>query len=384
MPLPRNLLVRYVLLAAGVLSIIVLMHANYDQATRLLGSARWPQPLQRPVSYRPGDPKPVNACFAVLARNSDWRALRQSMQQMEDRFNHRFNYPYVFLNDEPFSDEFKNMTQSMTSARVYYGQIPAAQWSYPEWIDRDKAARRRKEMHEQGVMYGGSESYRHMCRFESGLFFRHPLLAQFDYYWRLEPGVEYMCDISYDPFVFMKERRIKYGWTIAVFELMDTVPTLWESVKRYMAKHPEDIPEHNALWWVSRDNGTTYNGCHFWSNFEIVDLAFYRSEQYSRFFDFLDHEGGFFYERWGDAPIHSIAAALFLQKEEVHWFSDFGYYHPGWQHCPSGEPWLQNRCTCNPDDKDRTITRQGWGRCSREWDLLPDTPLTHRRALSAD
>jgi len=29
------------------------------------------------------------------------------MKQMEDRFNKKFNYPYVFLNEQPFSDEFK-------------------------------------------------------------------------------------------------------------------------------------------------------------------------------------------------------------------------------------------------------------------------------------
>jgi hypothetical protein len=29
------------------------------------------------------------------------------MKQMEDRFNKRFRYPYVFLNEEPFSDQFK-------------------------------------------------------------------------------------------------------------------------------------------------------------------------------------------------------------------------------------------------------------------------------------
>jgi alpha 1,2-mannosyltransferase len=29
------------------------------------------------------------------------------MKQMEDRFNKKYNYPYVFLNEEPFTDEFK-------------------------------------------------------------------------------------------------------------------------------------------------------------------------------------------------------------------------------------------------------------------------------------
>jgi hypothetical protein len=35
-------------------------------------------------------------------------------------------------------------------------------------------------------------------------------------------------------------------------------------------------------------------------------------------------EGGFFYERWGDAPVHSLAAALFLKPEEIHFFQDIG------------------------------------------------------------
>jgi len=26
--------------------------------------------------------------------------------EVEDRFNRKFNYPWIFLNDEPFSDEF--------------------------------------------------------------------------------------------------------------------------------------------------------------------------------------------------------------------------------------------------------------------------------------
>lgn len=39
------------------------------------------------------------------------------------------------------------------------------------------------------------------------------------------------------------------------------------------------------------------------------------------YFEHLDHSGGFFYERWGDAPVHSLAAAMFLNASEVS--SDF-------------------------------------------------------------
>jgi len=33
-----------------------------------------------------------------------------------------------------------------------------------------------------------------------------------------------------------------------------------------------------------------------WSNFEIGDLDFWRGEAYSKFFDYLDEQGGFYYE----------------------------------------------------------------------------------------
>lgn len=64
----------------------------------------------------------------------------------------------------------------------------------------------------------------------------------------------------------------------------------------------------------------SYNGMHFWSNFEIADLDWFRGEEYSAYFSFLDETGGFFYERWGDAPIHSLAVAMFLDESEVHHF----------------------------------------------------------------
>lgn len=49
----------------------------------------------------------ANATFVILARNGDLKGIMKSMKQLEDRFNRRYNYPYVFLNEESFSDTFK-------------------------------------------------------------------------------------------------------------------------------------------------------------------------------------------------------------------------------------------------------------------------------------
>lgn len=40
-----------------------------------------------------------------------------------------------------------------------------------------------------GVGKGWMISYRHMCRWNSGFFYRHPRLKDFDWYWRVEPDV---------------------------------------------------------------------------------------------------------------------------------------------------------------------------------------------------
>lgn len=83
-----------------------------------------------------------------------------------------------------------------------------------------------------------------------------------------------------------------------------------------------------------------------WSNFEIGDLDFWRGEAYAKFFDYLDQKGGFYYERWGDAPVHSIGAALFARKDQIHFFSDIGYRHEPFQHCPQGEQHSRGKCWC--------------------------------------
>lgn len=335
-----------------------------------------------PLVLQPGEPTwedltstapgpRMNATFVTLARNSDVWEIARSIRQIEDRFNRRYNYDWVFLNDKPFDSTFKKVTSSLVSGKTHYGEIPEEHWSFPSHIDQEKAKKVREDMKERKIIYGDSVSYRHMCRFESGFFFRQPLMMNYDYYWRVEPSVELFCDIHYDPFRLMHEQNKKYSFVLSLYEYGETIPTLWESVKKFMKNHPEHIVKGNSLGFLSDDGGESYNHCHFvsyylqtyqdetppanpefqWSNFEIGSLNWLRSQAYTDFFDALDTDGGFFYERWGDAPVHSIAAGLMLKKEEIHFFNDIAYYHVPFTHCPTGESVrTQLRCHCNPKD----------------------------------
>lgn len=222
-------------------------------------------PGSESISVRPETR--VNATFVTLARNSDIWDLARSIRQVEDRFNRNYHYDWVFLNDKEFDDDFKKLTTSLVSGTTHYGIIPREHWSYPDWVDQEKAKKARQEMGQKKIIYGDSESYRHMCRYESGFFFRHPLMMNYEYYWRVEPSIELFCDIAYDPFRFMKENNKKYSFTLSLYEYYETIPTLWDSVKKFMGNHPEHIASGNSMDFLSDDGGKTYNKCHFVGSF---------------------------------------------------------------------------------------------------------------------
>jgi mannosyltransferase len=207
------------------------------------------------------------------------------------------------------------------------------------------------------------------------------------YYWRVEPKVHFFCDVDYDVFRYMADNNKTYGFTINLYDAPQSIFTLWPETTKFVAQHPEYIHPQNAMPWLvdserrpdhnQKANG--YSTCHFWSNFEIADMSFWRSQAYEDYFNHLDRAGGFFYERWGDAPVHSIALGLFEDSSKIHWyvyalsqhseailtsnrFRDIGYQHIPYFNCPNspkckgcmtgrftdGESWLMKE-DCRPN-----------------------------------
>lgn len=340
--------------------------------------------------------KKMNSTFVMLTRNEEIEDVLKTINSIESHFNQWFQYPYVFINNEAFTTEFKNKVESMTSAKTEFGIINEMAWDFPEDIRNSELFHQSiKDQGDRGILYGGMESYHKMCRFYSGLFYKHPLMKQYEWYWRLEPNVEFYCDISYDPFFEMARNNKKYGFTIVIPELVSTIPnlfrytqafirnkklkvgSLWKlfAVNRNILKTPnkdlsdfvnfeDDIQDKfseqvaiDFLLTENKDNSEgvrklvqrarskkpivmnkfdnqEYNNCHFWSNFEIAKLDIFDNELYDEYFRFLEKSGGFWRERWGDAPVHSLGLGLTLNVEDIHYFRDIGYRHASISHCP--------------------------------------------------
>lgn len=106
---------------------------------------------------------------------------------------------------------------------------------------------------------------------------------------------------------------------MALWELRDTCPSLFRHFSDYRTAKQSTSPskysskQWNAMltmsWlpWPLRsilkflphhdEAGDYWNMCHFWTNFEIADMEFFRSQEYRDLFSSLDASGNFYNER---------------------------------------------------------------------------------------
>ncbi|PVU87984.1 hypothetical protein BB560_006413 [Smittium megazygosporum] len=290
----------------------------------------------------------IRAAFVTVVRNQDYEALRIAIKQIDDLFNKDYVYPYIILNDEEFNLYFKKSVLTSTKAPIYFGKIDQSMWNLSPDVNLKKVEKMIADK-KFDYVHGDSISYRKI--FYSNFIHKHPLLRNVDYYWRFQADVKYFCRLDFDPFARMKKMGYKYGWVISPVEFEETVKTLWKTTAEWILKNKSILPSSSFSQFLFDKGKNKYNNCHFWTNFEIVDTSFLRSKVYESFVTALDKAGGFFYERWGDAPIRTIAASMLLSKKEIHWFEEIGYERTGNKHCPRPEKFAFKCFGCDAENE---------------------------------
>lgn len=56
-------------------------------------------------------------------RNEEVDDMVASMQDLERTWNNKFNYPWAFFSEVPFTPEFKRKTQAATNASCSYSKL---------------------------------------------------------------------------------------------------------------------------------------------------------------------------------------------------------------------------------------------------------------------
>ena len=264
----------------------------------------------------------VNACILILVRTDDLETLVRAVTNLEKHFNNAYNYPYVLLNNEEFDNKFKQRIANCTRSKIEFGVIPVEHWKEPSGLNQTLVQKSIKEFEKD-------LSYHQMCRFYSGFFFRHEFTLKYEYFMRIDVDSEFMCPFGSDPFRTLQDERKLYGFVIAAAEFEDTIPTLWPTIKKWINVTHTKLAPNNSMRFISDDNGISLSDrmCTFYNNFEVASFALFRNPTYIDYFNYLDKQGGFFHERWGDAPVHTYYVALMLNYTDVHLFKNIFYQH---------------------------------------------------------
>lgn len=159
---------------------------------------------------------PVKGAYYMVVRNEKLQEARAVIKSMEDHMINGTRYPWVFLNNQHFTKEFRTYIKKVTTAPVFFGKIDLQAWEYPHWIDVPQAEYLMLGQEMNMVHKGASLSYHQMLRYHAGFFFHHPLLRNVEYTWRVEPGADYSCEMNDDLFLKMKEDNKKLGKSVTM------------------------------------------------------------------------------------------------------------------------------------------------------------------------
>ncbi|XP_013387234.1 glycolipid 2-alpha-mannosyltransferase 2 isoform X2 [Lingula anatina] len=251
--------------------------------------------------------KPKATIFYLLYTQRISR-FRGAIQSVDKFFNNRFQYPIVLFHEPDLLESHKQAINSWTTSNVFFQIV---EFIIPEWIRMPAD----DWLHTCGFARMG---YRHMCRFQSVLVSQQPILQPIEWYWRLDDDSELLSDVTYDVFKFMQDRDLTYAYIRLIFDVIpDCIAGLRGNTTKYVQEQKltptflERLPENLGLY----------------NNFELSRFSFWRRPDVKAYLNYIDHAGGIFYNRWGDAPIKTTALAIFENLDKIFQLTNVQYHH---------------------------------------------------------
>lgn len=259
-----------------------------------------------------------NGVIIYLSRERDASFLYHSLYLLFKNFNAEHKYPIVVFHDD---------IQKTTISRILlminqnFGFVPNIRFEhltfeFPSHISKDPSAYK-------VPLSQFPIGYRHMCRFHSGEIYKHPSLSQYDWYMRLDSDSFILSPIKGDVFETMSQKNYEYAYMeTTIKEPEFVVEGLWQSTKDFMKANSITPKSLND----KLENGEWGNDM-FYTNFELAKFSLFRSEEYMKYYDWIDKTGNIYYNRWGDAPIHWLGVHMFTDNEKIWCIQDITYQH---------------------------------------------------------
>ncbi|KAG6039659.1 hypothetical protein E4U41_002327 [Claviceps citrina] len=244
-----------------------------DLLPSLVQLAKWPWlalliPLHSPVKGHSLSPASAldstpRAALVTLAHENDLEPLLSSMSQLEDSFNNRYKYDWVFFGVETLSDRFRQLTSNATAATCIY-EVAHPNVVEPRRLNnvchsRDESTQTSIQTPSptRGDLSEPVQSIRQLQRWNNGPFAKEKRLQTYDWFWRIEPGVQFTHDVKFDVFRFMRDHNIAYGSNRAGIGPTH-LTSLSQDVKRFLEKHPDLLHAEADVSWLLDSSDTRH------------------------------------------------------------------------------------------------------------------------------
>jgi alpha 1,2-mannosyltransferase len=164
----------------------------------------------------------------------------------------------------------------------------------------------------------------------------HPLLTLFSFYWRLDThSYIFGSKPIEDPFEIMQKQQIQYAFTMASDEYEWAVNGLWPFFQQFL--NDRNLIPSAAFRKTQISSSGNYSLKIIYTNFAIANVSLFRDHPLIQaWLHEVDHYGGIYRSRWGDAPLHTLALTQFIEEKHIARLRYFGYFHRREYICASG------------------------------------------------
>ncbi|KAI8081377.1 nucleotide-diphospho-sugar transferase [Halteromyces radiatus] len=298
----------------------------------------------------------IHGVLYMAVRNEQLANVRETIRSLEDRFNHRYHYPWILLCPEGFSDSFISYTKHLASGPIYYGKVDLQAFITPPWVQHRVFLKKMTSWSNPKEHL--DFTFHQLMRYQSGIFYHHPLFKSVDYIWKIDPGTSFSCNDMDDPFKTMQDNNKTYGFTVTQRQPQGDVSGkhIWKLTESFIKHHHHlsILPSNKTIMQSimeryrgnddSEDNDHGYSTCHFGSSIELMDMRFLKSAAYQYFFKYMDQTGAFFYEKFTDVAFRTLAIALFSNTADIQFLNEIGL--EGNHHCPLDMD-HSKKCACD-------------------------------------
>ncbi|KAF9145016.1 hypothetical protein BGX30_010675 [Mortierella sp. GBA39] len=288
----------------------------------------------------------------VITSDEEVQEARETIRHIEDRFNRGRHYPWVILSPQPLSDRTQILLQHIPSASrltttnhgnseedveegeedggtaaaaaITFGLIPREQWKFPRWIEALKVRNGDFSRLKLGLN-ATSVAVRQRRRYMSGFLAQHELLDGYEFFWRVDPGLIVFCDLDDDPMLAMKHAGQKFAWSVSAAVNEAGTPGAWSIIQKFKETYPDHIPQPNDESFITRESLAEFSACSYNVQNSIGSIEFFRSPEYTDYFNMIDKEGPIYYERWEDDTIITIGLSLLLPRSDIRFLKELGW-----------------------------------------------------------